>query len=118
MKKKKLRTRNKFEERIYKALRRAKIDFGYESLRLLYVLARHYIPDFIIKTPTGKIYVECKGYLRPADRQKLVAVKKCNPRIDLRLLFYERRKTNINWANKVGFRYAIGNIPKEWLDGL
>ena len=112
------KTRNKFEETIQKQLRKAQVTFGYESERIAYILARHYIPDFIIYTPHGRIYIECKGYLRPEDRSKLSAVKRLNPKLDIRILFYEARDKQIKWAERVGFRYAVGTIPDEWLKGM
>ena len=98
-------------------MKRARANFKYESEKIPYVLARHYIPDFIITTPTGKIYVECKGYLRPEHKAKMIAVKKYN-NIDLRILFYAANKKNIKWAEKNGFKYAVSMIPKDWLNGL
>lgn len=112
------RPRNKFETNIWRQLKRAKARFSYESERIAYLLARHYIPDFIISTPNGKIYVECKGYLRPEDRTKMVAVKRLNPSLDIRILFYADVPKQIKWAQKVGFRYAVGEIPDDWLKGL
>jgi predicted nuclease of restriction endonuclease-like RecB superfamily len=113
-----LKTKNKFEQKIYRQLKRAKIPFKYESVRIPYILARFYVPDFIVNTPTGKLYIECKGYLRPEAKAKMVAVKKLNPQLDIRLLFYAANKKQIKWAEKTGFRYAIGDVPKEWLQGL
>ena len=92
--------------------------FKYESERLLYVLGGTYCPDFVIDTPTGKLYIETKGYLRPEDKRKLVAVKKCNPSCDIRIVFYAERPKQIKWALKNGFKYAISTIPKDWLIGL
>lgn len=112
------KTKNKFEDKIFKQLKRAKISFKYESEKIAYILARHYIPDFIIDTPLGKIYIETKGYFRPEDKAKLRAVKKLNPQIDLRIVFYALKEQNIKWCNRHGFKYAIEKIPREWLDGL
>ena len=112
------RLKNKFEVEISKQLRRAKIGFEYESERIPYILARHYIPDFVIKTERGKVYIETKGYLRPEDKSKLVAVKKMHPGIDLRIVFYSNNKKSIKWAEKHGFTYAIGRIPELWLDTM
>ena len=112
-----MKTRNKFERRTYLSLKRNKISFKYESEKIPYIIAAHYIPDFILTTPLGKIYVECKGYLRPEDKRKLIAVKKTNPWMDLRLLFYREVKTQIRWAERHGFRYAIEDIPEDWLLG-
>src|SRR5271166_716711 len=99
--------RNKFEKRIHRQLKRAKTVFTYETEKIPFVIASHYIPDFILQTPLGKIYVECKGYLRPEDKRKLIAVKRQYPNKDIRLLFYAENKKQIKWAERVGCRYAI-----------
>jgi Phage endonuclease I len=109
--------RSKFEGRVSRALKRSKVSFSYEKEKIPYVLARHYIPDFIISTPLGKIYIECKGYLRRENKAQLIAVKRQHPNMDLRILFYSSNKTYIKWAEKNGFKYAIETIPQEWLDG-
>ena len=110
------KTRNQFEKRIYSQLKRSKVKFKYEAEKISYLLARHYIPDFIITLPNGdKRYIECKGYLRADDKAKLRAVKKLHPAMDLRILFYSERKAYIKWATKYGFPYAIEKVPKEWL---
>jgi predicted nuclease of restriction endonuclease-like RecB superfamily len=110
--------RNKFEKRIHRQLKRAKAVFTYETEKIPYVIASHYIPDFIVQTALGKIYVECKGYLRPEDKRKLIAVKKQHPAKDIRLLFYAENKKQIKWAERIGFRWAIEKIPLEWMKGL
>jgi Phage endonuclease I. len=110
--------KNKFEERIHRQLKKAKCNFKYESEKIPYILARHYIPDFVLTTPTGKIYIECKGYLRPEHKSKMVAVKRLNPSLDIRILFYSSNKKYIKWAEKHGFVYAIEKIPDEWLQGM
>ncbi len=99
-------------------MKRRKVIFQYEPEKIAYVLAKHYIPDFVIQTRLGRIYVEAKGYLRPEDKAKLVAVKRQHPNMDIRLLFYSNNVSNIKWANKCGFRYAVETIPLEWLQGL
>ena len=109
--------RNKFETKIFRQLTKAAVSFKYESEKIPYLIAGHYLPDFIINTPTGKIYIETKGYLRPEAKRKMVAVKKLNPKIDLRLLFYAAIKSNIKWADKNGFKWAVETIPDEWLNG-
>lgn len=110
--------RNKFEQKIQRQLKRAKVVFKYESERIPYVLSGHYIPDFIIHTPTGLVYIECKGYFRPEHKRKMVAVKKQHPNLDIRIVFYSESKINKRWAEKNGFKYAIEKIPKDWLKGL
>lgn len=110
--------RNKFEHKIDLQLKKAKVKYKYESEKIPYVLAGHYIPDFIIRTPTGTIYLECKGYLRPEHKRKLIAVKRQHPEIDLRILFYATNKKYIKWAEKNGLKFAVSTIPTEWLEGL
>lgn len=109
--------RNKFEQKIHQQLKKSKVPFKYESEKLPYILSKHYIPDFILTTPLGKVYIECKGYLRPEHKAKLVAVKKQYPSKDIRILFYSPNKSYIKWAIKNGFIYAIGEIPDEWFEG-
>lgn len=92
--------------------------FEYETEKIAYVLAKHYIPDFIIRAPNGKVYVETKGHLRREDKAKLIAIKRLHPEMDLRILFYASKKDQQRWAEKNGFRYACGEIPSEWLAGF
>ena len=110
------KTRNKFEKRIESVLKKAKVKFTYESEKLPYVIAGHYIPDFIITTKSGKIYLETKGHFRPEAKRKMAAVKRQHPEIDLRILFYSYKKKDIAWAVKNGIKYAVENIPEEWLN--
>lgn len=114
----KSKLRNKFESRIYTQLRLSGVKFKYESEKIPFVIASHYIPDFILSTPNGKVYVECKGYFRPEAKRKMVAVKKQRPELDIRILFYSFNKQYVKWAERQGFRYAVGTIPEDWLTGL
>lgn len=79
----------------------------------------NYIPDFILsrKDFTGKkIYIEAKGHFRPEAKRKMVAVKKLHPDLDIRFVFYSRKVSDIRFAEKHGFPYAIGSIPEEWVE--
>lgn len=116
--KQKRKPRNLFELLVEKQIKRAKLKYSYESAKIPYLLAGHYIPDFIFEAPNGLIYVECKGYFRPEDKRKLRAVKKQHPELDIRLLFYSKKLKDIKWCEKNGFRYAIDTIPAEWFRGL
>ena len=115
---KKKKPRNLFELLVEKQIKRAKLKYSYESERIPYLLAGHYVPDFIFEAPNGLIYVECKGYFRPEDKRKLSAVKRQHPELDIRLLFYSKKLKDIKWCDKNGFRYAIKTIPREWFKGL
>jgi predicted nuclease of restriction endonuclease-like RecB superfamily len=112
LKKKKLK--NKFEVKLFKQLKRSRVNFEYEPIRIPYTLSGYYIPDFLIDG-SRRILVEAKGYLRPEHKRKMVAVKRQHPELDIRIVFYAKVAKNIRWAEKNGFPYAIGKIPKEWL---
>lgn len=109
--------RSKLEERIWKSRPRKRgVSYKYEADRLNYYLPKTYIPDFTTCLPNGHIiYIEVKGYFRPEDKTKMRAVKQANPDEDIRLVFPTHDESNEKWAKKYGFPYAIGAIPKEWL---
>lgn len=115
MPRKKTQTKNQFEARLETQLAKAKVKFKYEAIKIPYILARHYIPDFIVETPLGKIYIEAKGYFRPDARSKMAAVKRQHPELDIRIVFYKFTKANERWATKHGFKFAFNTIPQEWL---
>lgn len=115
--------RNPLEQGHYNYLKRHVSDLHYETSSLPYVLPKKYIPDFQVTTKSGrKFFIEVKGYLRPEDRTKMIAVKFANPDVDIRLLFAKNQKLNKNskttymdWAKKHNFEAAVGKIPKNWL---
>lgn len=114
--------RSKLEEKHALELEGLGVEFSYETFSLPYVLERTYKPDFVVprkkKTP---LLIEVKGYLRPQDRTKMVAVKKLNPDADIRFLFARNQLISgskmmySDWCKKYGFPYAFGKIPKRWL---
>jgi hypothetical protein len=115
--------RNKFEEEIYKQLVRkyGKANVGYEQRTLPYYTSHNYVCDFVVEQPDvgGYFLVEAKGYFRPEDRPKMRAVKEQYPELDIRLIFFQDNKLGKNarcsdWAEKYGFKYAIGKVPKDW----
>lgn len=114
----KKKLRNRFERKLERQIKKSKVAYGYEGERIAYILAKYYIPDFIIHTPLGLVYIEAKGYLRPEHKAKMVAVKKQHPEKDIRIVFYAPNKKYAKWAEKHGFRYAFSTIPEEWFHGL
>ena len=76
--------RSKLEERVADLLSNLGVSFEYESTRVPYEIQFNYTPDFIL--PSG-VMLETKGYWDPEDRRKVLAVKKCNPDLDLRMVF-------------------------------
>jgi hypothetical protein len=100
-------------------------DVEYETEKLKYIIEKDYTPDFIITfRDDTKLYIETKGYFPYEDREKMVAVKKANPDLDIRVIFYSDSPSKLGrgtkmkpseWAVKYGFPFAIGEIPKDWL---
>ena len=111
-------TKNKFEKDVEDQLKASGLKFKYEHEKINYILACSYTPDFVVETPTGKLYIEAKGYLRPEHKRKMCAVKRQHPNYDIRMLFYSRKEEDIRWAERNSFRYSIKTIPQEWLDGF
>lgn len=99
------------------------IQLKYEDDQLPYILIKKYNPDFTIVFPNGKKrYIESKGYFRPTDRTKMLAVKRFDPTLDIRMVFAKDNTLSKNsktrysdWCKKNGFPYAIGQIPKGWM---
>lgn len=112
-----MKTRNKFEQKLVHQCAKTGIKFEYESKRIPYVRYHVYIPDITLHTELGEVLIEAKGYFRPEHRAKMAAVKKQYPNLDIRLVFYRSSKKDIKWAEKNGFIYAIGEIPKLWFEG-
>ncbi len=111
------KTKNKFEERTKQFLKKKKVKFEYETKKIEYTLKGWYWPDFPVITRSGNEFLlECKGYFRPEHKRKMLAVKKQHPELDIRILFYSYNKQYVRWAERNGFRYAIGTIPDEWLE--
>lgn len=125
--------RSQFEFDLYKDIKNKlppKTLIEYEAIKLKYQIEGEYTPDFIITKPDGNvIFIEAKGNGRQFDqrtRQKMVAVKKNNPHLDIRIVFYSDgkigpiRKDNTfrrqsDWAKAEGFPFSIRTIPEEWL---
>lgn len=119
--------RNKYELDILKDLksksRKRKFIYDYESEFIPYVLTKKYQPDFIItREDGGKIYIETKGYFRPADRAKMIAVKRNHPDLDIRIIFYRNDKIKgsksryTDWCERHKFPCHVGHdVPTEWL---
>lgn len=116
--------RNSFETGLNTQLTKArtstgdKIVFKYEPCKLDYVISGTYKPDWGIQKRKSEdvLYIEAKGYLRIEHKRKMIAVKKCNPFLDIRFVFQRYNKKDIKWAEKYGFPWSINHIPQEWLD--
>jgi len=122
------KVRNKFELHVAKEIyshlpRHSKVDVEYETEKLPYTVSYNYVPDFIIKRPDGSVtYIEAKGRFDYADQRKMKAVRQAFPDLDIRILFESNRPVKKgskmyygDWADKYGFPWAVGKIPKEWI---
>ena len=116
--------RSGLERKVATHLESKKIPIRYEEDVLLYTIPKQdksYCPDF--KLPDDS-YLEVKGWLKLADRQKMIHVKRSNPDIKIRFVFsnpenkiYAGSKTTYgNWADFNGFEWCwSNNIPDDWL---
>ena len=124
MKKKKKKTskfRSGLEEQVAKLLEGLGVTYEYESEKVPYTIQHNYTPDFVLP---NYVYLETKGYWDSADRRKILAVKRDNPSIDLRMVFqspYNKinknsKTTYAKWCEKHDIPWtSYHNIPLEWL---
>lgn len=129
-------SKNDYEVKIYRSIEDVlprKASVVYEAEKLPYVVEHDYIPDLIVTKRDGtKIYIEVKGNglsFDTAVKQKMIAIKKQYPELDIRIVFYSdgkcgnKRKDGTfmrqsDWATKYGFKYAIKVIPDEWIEEM
>lgn len=118
---------SKLEQRIYGEIQEilpSNLKVTYETLTVPYEIPRKYTPDFVIENQHGKqMFIEAKGYFRWEDMEKMLAVRRSNPGMDIRFVFERNNPVRkgskmryVDWAKKHGFMYAIASVPKEWLD--
>ena len=120
-KSKNIKFRSKLEENIANLLEGLGVSFQYESEKLGYTIEHTYTPDFVLPNYT---YIEAKGYWSPADRRKILNVKKANPEIDLRMVFQspyntiskKSKTTYAQWCDRHDIPWtSYQNIPLDWL---
>jgi len=113
--------RSQLEKDIAKLLEGLGVSYEYESEKLGYTIEHNYTPDFVLPNYT---YLEAKGYWSASDRRKVLAVKKQNPDIDLRMVFQspynkiskKSKTTYAQWCDRHDIPWSsYQNIPIEWL---
>jgi hypothetical protein len=146
--------RSGFEATTDKFLKNLKgVIYWYEPVKVPYLIPvkkANYIPDFVLykgklkkpKKPLTKeqlkdtILIETKGYFDRNDQEKMLAVKACNPDLDIRIVFQKdqylnkltvkqkqlkkekkafEKKRYSDWCIEHGFPFAIGDIPNDWI---
>lgn len=113
--------RSGLEKGLANQLDAACIPFLYEVSSYEYTLTSKYTPDFFL--PNGVI-LEAKGFFKPSDRRKMLAVKAQHPELDIRLVFQRNnpltrtsKSTYGTWADKHGFPWCVyPDIPQDWLE--
>jgi len=120
-KKKEPKFRSKLEEKVATLLKELGVSYEYESTQIPYVIQHNYTPDFLLP---NHVYLETKGYWDAADRRKVLAVKRDNPLIDLRMVFQspyntiskKSKTTYAQWCDKHNIPWtAYHEIPLDWL---
>jgi len=118
--------RSASEERVFDYIDSQGITPGYEDAKIRYTSEHTYIPDLTIPVNAGLgvRFLEVKGYWEAEDRSKLLAVKRCNPDLDIRMVF-DNPNTKIkkgsktsygDWCDKHGIPWCKGPcVPGDWL---
>jgi len=119
--------RSGLEVKVATDLKDKGIPFGYETEKIKFTEPaknRTYTPDFVLTKKDGtKMFIETKGRLVAADRQKHKFIKEQCPDIDLRIVFTNQNSkiykgsptTHAKWAEKLGLQYANRVIPIDWI---
>ena len=119
--KKEHKFRSKLEEKVATLLKELGVSYEYESTQIPYVIQHNYTPDFLLP---NHVYLETKGYWDAADRRKVLAVKRDNPLIDLRMVFQspyntiskKSKTTYAQWCDRHDIPWtSYHEIPLDWL---
>ena len=119
--KKEPKFRSNLEKNIADLLTGLGVSYQYESEKLSYTIEHNYTPDFVLP---NYLYLEPKGYWDPEDRRKILAVKRCNPDVDIRMVFQspyntiskKSKTTYAKWCEKHDIPWtSYKDIPIEWL---
>jgi hypothetical protein len=106
--------KSQFERDVVVALKKNKIKFVYEPTVVHFLQPekkRKYIPDFRLtfKKGSSPIFVEAKGRLTLADRQKMLWVRDQNPKMKFVILFMDARKRITKRSNTTYSKWAEDN---------
>ena len=116
-----MKFRSGLEERIAELFENLGVIYEYESTKVPYVIQHNYTPDFCL---ANGIFLEAKGYWDAESRRKMLAVKKANPDLDIRMVFqspYNKisknsKTTYAKFCDKHEIPWTtFTEIPVEWL---
>jgi len=113
--------KSKLELRVAEHIASLGVPVVYEKSKFKFHIDHSYTPDFML--PNG-IFIEVKGYFPAEDRRIVLNVIKCNPSLDLRMLFSNSGAyiskgsltTYAGWCLTHGIKFADGTIPQAWLE--
>jgi DNA-directed RNA polymerase subunit RPC12/RpoP len=82
---------------------------------------RNYTPDVVLG---NGVVVEIKGKFTGEMRTKMLAVRRCNPDLDIRMLFQadnwltrKKKQRYSDWCERNGFTYHVGEqVPSDWVE--
>ena len=114
------RFRSKLEACVAKKLDLEGHVYMYEPNKIDYKLECNYTPDFVLQ---NGVHLEIKGFFKPSDRRKMLAVINQHPELDIRMVFQRNnplaknsKTTYGSWCEKHGIQWCIWpDIPPEWL---
>lgn len=100
-------------------------DWPYEKETISYTMERKYTMDFV--SPDGLVCVEVKGFFRPGDQAKYIAVKEALEAEGRELVFLfsnsskpvrkGAKLTHGKWCDKIGCRYYDVSDTKSLKNG-
>ena len=114
--------RSGLELKIAQELDEQGVAYLYEKVKIEWedLAYRTYTPDFVLN---NGIIIEVKGRWTLHDRKKMILVMEQNPELDIRMVFQRDQPLNkgaktrySEWCDKRGITYAVGEVPKEWLE--
>lgn len=96
-------------------------EWDYEQHKVAYTMHRTYTPDF---SKGDDLFVEVKGFFRPGDQAKYIAIKEALDEVGKELVFIfpnphkpVRRGAKLThkvWCDKYGFRcYSTSEVQSE-----
>lgn len=108
-----------FEVTVARQLKNRGMVFSYEKEAYEYSMTKHYVPDFFL---SNGVIIETKGKFTSEDRRKHLCLKEQYPELDIHFVLmrdnYIRKGSRTrysDWLTKHGFKWALKEIPEQWL---
>jgi len=130
--------RSQLERRVCNNLRNRRIPYSYEPYTIPYTTEvkpaycdncghnvilkeRNYTPDVVLG---NGVVIEIKGKFTGEMRTKMLAIRRSNPHLDIRMLFQsdnwltrKKKQRYSDWCERNGFVYHVGEqVPSDWVE--